>query len=83
MYGITYTSARTTINNAYDDEIVSEFSCISPEQLERDIMQTIATTYNLPLLASSYPSALLCNGIYVRSSITYTTKAECKRFGNK
>lgn len=82
-YGNPYCSARCTVNNDYDNEIIYPFQYNSVSQCGREVLNLAVEKFrSLDKLTNLYyTSQALEQGVLIMTTVTEAKQADCKRFG--
>jgi len=80
--GNNYCSARATVNNDYDNEVVYPLQYNHTDQCKREVLDLISKQFKgLAMVDLNYDSEALANGIYIDCNTEYTNQRDAKRFG--
>ena len=79
-YGNTYASARVTVNNDWDNELVYPKSYNTASNLEATIMKDLAKRYKR-IAASMSGYQYAAHGIHISKQVEDGLKRDCVRFG--
>ena len=80
-YGNTYTSARVTVNNDWDNELVYPMEYNSSSNLEATIMKDLSKRYKRIAIAKSEGYQYAAHGIHIDKQVEDGLKRDCLRFG--
>jgi hypothetical protein len=80
-YGNTYASARVTVNNDYDNELVYPMSYTTASNLEAAIMNDLCSRYKRIALAKSAGYQYAAHGIHISKHVEDGLKRDCVHFG--